>query len=98
MKIESTGTIKVVWVEGDNTEKIFSKMFDNIDEALKFSGQKEDFIIFKLTSQKDLEEFEWELLPHGRNKLYKAALSLFFRNRSKAEKLEAGNFLDKFIF
>lgn len=63
------GKVKVVWVE-DNPDKIYSKMFDNEEEADKFGSGKNDYVIFSLEKQSHMEEFEWKILPYGRYKLY----------------------------
>lgn len=63
------GKIKVVWIERD-PEKIYSKMFNLEEEAEQFGETKEDYVIFALEKQKNMEEFSWKLLPYGRYLLY----------------------------
>lgn len=64
------GKIKVVWVEQD-PQKIYSKMFDTEKAAERFvKGKKEDYIIFALETQSNMEEFSWRILPYGKYKLY----------------------------
>jgi hypothetical protein len=67
------GTIKVVWIT--DGKKIYSKMFDNEAGAVAFSQDKQDYLIFKLEEEKDMENFTWSLLPYGRYRLYQTLLS-----------------------
>ena len=66
-QIFEKGLIKVAWVEKSN-KILYSKMFNSLDEALKFSKNKKDYLIFKLIKQKGLKEFKWEILDYGRSK------------------------------
>jgi len=70
------GTIKVVWIK-DDPSRIYSKMFDDLEEAKRFAKSKQDYIIFALVKQKQMRDFEWELLPFGKHRLYKLALRLY---------------------
>lgn len=70
------GTIKVVWVKNDPS-RIYSRMFDDLEEAKRFAKSKEDYIIFALVKQKQMTDFEWKLLPYGKHNLYKLALRLY---------------------
>jgi hypothetical protein len=63
------GKVKVVWIE-DDPEKIYSRMFDEKKEALKFTQNIEHFIMFSLETQENMEEFEWKLLPYGHYRMY----------------------------
>ena len=69
------GTVKVVWIDGG--EKIYSKMLDDEEKACSFSQNKKDFLIFKLLSECNMEEFTWKLLPHGRFDLYSKLLKIY---------------------
>ncbi|MBI4225575.1 hypothetical protein HY612_00505 [Candidatus Roizmanbacteria bacterium] len=80
------GTIKVVWIEAD-LSGIFSKMFTNLEEAKKFGKSKKDYIIFALIKQKNMQDFEWKILPHGKHKLYRLALRLYQRYPNRVIKL-----------
>lgn len=75
MKIEK-GTIKVVWV-AKNKKRIHSKMFESIKQADKFGGTKDDYIIFRLVKRRGMDEFEWEILPYGKHKIYNLILNLY---------------------
>ena len=79
MKIER-GTIKVVWI-AKNRKRIHSKMFENIKQADKFGKIKGDYIIFKLIKEKDMNEFEWEILPYGKCKTYNLILNLYSKEK-----------------
>jgi hypothetical protein len=59
------GTIKVAWI-GKSNKKLYSKMFNSVEDAMNFSKRKKDFLIFKLLKRKKMVEFEWELLDYGR--------------------------------
>ena len=63
------GTIKVVWI--DDSEFIYSKMFNDEVNAEEFAKDKKDYLIFKLVKQKNMEDFTWKLLNYGRYKVYK---------------------------
>lgn len=60
------GIIKVVWIEKSN-RMLYSKMFDSISEALKFSKNKKMYLISKLIKRKGLE-FRWRVLNYGKAK------------------------------
>ncbi len=70
------GTIKVVWIL-NNPHRIYSKMFDNEPDAEEFAKAKKDYIIFALVKQERMEEFEWEILPYGKYKLYMKLLRFY---------------------
>jgi len=63
------GTIKVAWLEKDS-DTLYSKMFDDVESAKKFAKDKKDYLIMKLVTQKEMEEFSWKVLPFGKYKLY----------------------------
>ena len=58
------GMIKVVWLS-KNSNRINSIMFDDIKKAEKFGKSKKDYLIFRLLKNKNMKEFEWEILPYG---------------------------------
>lgn len=68
MAIEK-GIIKVVWI-GRNPDRIFSKMFESLKDAQKFTKKKRNFLIFKLLKEKKMMQFEWKILPYGKAKIY----------------------------
>jgi len=70
------GKIKVVWIETD-PKKIYSKMFDEIEQALAFTKSKTDYLVFKLDRQEKMEKFEWSILPYGRYQEYDMAIKLY---------------------
>jgi len=70
------GTIKVVWIT-KNIKRIYSRMFDDINDAKNFGESKNNYLIFRLLWHKKFRFFAWELLPHGNYKLYKSALKLY---------------------
>ncbi len=76
------GTIKVVWL-GDEVNKIYSEMFDDIESAEEFGTSKGDYLIFKLLKHKEFREYSWEVLPYGNYKLYKNAMELYKKHRGK---------------
>jgi len=98
-KIFEKGTIKVVWVE-DDPKLIYSKMFESVKDVEKFAKGKLDYIVFKLIRQKNLEEFEWEIIPLGRYQLYETLLKNYNKNRTKILALSGGKIgllISKFI-
>lgn len=76
------GKIKVVWIKSDPL-RIYSKMFENIKAAVEFGEKKEDYIIFSLVQQKDMQEFEWKLLRYGKYKLYTALVQSYMKTKPK---------------
>ena len=56
-------------------------MFENIKRADKFGKTKGDYIIFKLIKEKDMNEFEWEILPYGKYKTYNLILNLYSKEK-----------------
>ena len=98
-KIFEKGTIKVVWVE-DAPKRIYSKMFESVKDVEKFAKEKQDYIVFKLIRQKNLEEFEWEIMPLGRYQLYETLLKNYNKHRTKILALSGskiGLLISKFI-
>lgn len=85
------GKVKVVWVK-DDPMRIYSKMFENKKSAVDFGEKKEDYIIFSLIDQKNMEEFSWKLLPYGRYKLYLKTLSIFQGNKGTVARIAEGLF------
>ena len=80
------GTIKVVWVE-DNIHEIHSKMFDDEKEAAEFAKNKEEYIIFSLLKQKNMEDFSWRILPYGNHKIYLILLRNYHRYKGNLLKI-----------
>lgn len=85
-KVFEKGTIKIVWID-KNIKQIHSKMFDKLDEAIKFSKDKKDFLIFKLLKQQNLEDFSWEILPYGQYKLYEMLMKNYKRYKGNLLKI-----------
>lgn len=65
----ANGTIKLTWVDRNDYKTLHSQMFDNIEEALKNTYEKRNWLIFKL-SQSSGDNYNWELLPYGNSKSY----------------------------
>lgn len=86
MKVYEKGRVKVVWV-GADSEVIYSKMFTTVDKAIRFSSKKEDYLIFKLIYQQNMEEFCWELLPFGKYKLYQTIIQTYKKPKTTLNKL-----------
>lgn len=86
MKPYERGTIKVVWLDKD-PERIYSKMFDSVEEATVFTKDLKDFIVFSLVSQEGMETFEWKLLPFGQHSLYIKAVRIYQNNKEHLLKL-----------
>jgi len=80
------GTIKVVWIK-DDSGRIYSKMFNQVEKARKFAETKKDYIIFGLVKQQKMKDFEWKLLPFGEHRLYKLAIRLYQKYGNKLVKL-----------
>ena len=79
------GTVKVVWAS-KNGKKIYSKMFDSPQDAVKFGESKKHFLIFQLVGRKKMEEFEWKLLPYGHSKLYFSLFNKYMKILDKINK------------
>ena len=76
------GTIKAVWIK-DDSGRIYSKMFNQVEKARKFAEIKKDYIIFALVKQKNMQDFEWKILPYGKYRLYQLAIRLYRKYGSK---------------
>jgi len=63
------GTIKLTWVDKNDNSILHSQMYDSIEEALKNTYDKKNWLIFKL-KQSSNNAYDWELLPYGKNKSY----------------------------
>lgn len=81
------GTIKVVWIT-KNVNRIYSRMFSNVEQAEKFGKLKRDYLIFRLVWRKKFQEFSWMLLPCGNYKLYVQALKFYQKYKSRRAMLE----------
>ena len=72
------GTIKVVWVE-NNIHEIHSKMFEDEKEAADFAKEKNEYIIFSLIKQNNMETFSWKILPYGNHKVYLMLMRMYHK-------------------
>ena len=62
-----TGEIKIAWLE-DNPAVLYSKMFDDLDEAQKWLRDKENkkhsaLVFHKMYSESG--QYAWQMLPFG---------------------------------
>jgi len=80
------GIIKVVWLGSDQL-RIYSRMFDDLEEAKQFAKSKKDCLVFSLLKQKKMKDFDWKLLPLGEYRLYKLAIRLYQKYGNKLVKL-----------
>lgn len=67
------GTIKVVWVDTKEPETLESKMFDSLDDALRYADGK-TYLIMELQEHDD-DYYKWNLLPYGEHKRYKGIIN-----------------------
>lgn len=88
-KIYEKGTIKVVFIK-DDSGRIFSKMFNDVEKAKQFAKTKKDYIIFALVKQKNMADFEWKILPFGKHRLYQLAIRLYRKYGNNLIKLIKG--------
>ena len=65
----ASGTIKLTWVDKNDNKILHSQMYDNIEEALKNTYEKKNWLIFKLR-QSSGDGYDWDLLPYGQSKSY----------------------------
>jgi len=81
----ANGTIKLTWVDKESNEVLHSQMFPNIEEALKNTSDKKDWMVFQLKkyNKDNNDEYTWVLLPHGKFKTYKKAM--FFADSTAAK-------------
>ena len=80
------GIIKVVWLRSDQL-RIYSRMFDDLEEAKQFAKSKKECIIFALVKQKNMKDFEWKILPLGEHRLYRLAIRLYQKYGNKLVQL-----------
>ena len=67
------GVIKVAWIDSATPDIMESKMFDSIEDAIKYAEGK-SFLIFELEDSHD-DYYKWSLLPYGMYDKYKTALN-----------------------
>jgi hypothetical protein len=70
------GTIKLTWIDPKNFAILSSKMYETLDEALKNTQGKKDWLIFRLV-ESDGNSYKWELLPYGDSKSYLNSMKAF---------------------
>lgn len=69
----ANGTIKLTWVDKNDYKILHSQMFDSVEEALKNTYEKRNWLIFKLV-QSSGDGYNWELLPYGNSKSYRRGM------------------------
>lgn len=76
MQSGTIGNIKVAYtMPGD--KKVYSRMFDEMDAAVKFLKGKQNALLFNL-KQLGNGTYAWEVLPYGDYRSYK--IGLFIKN------------------
>jgi hypothetical protein len=70
----SIGTIKLTWIDSNNNRVLHSNMFNSIEDALKETTGKKNWLIFKLKEVKN-NNYSWDLLPYGAYKSYQFGMS-----------------------
>lgn len=72
----ANGTIKLTWVDADDKNILHSQMFPNIDEALKNTSDKKNWMVFELKkiNKENNDEYIWILKPYGKYKTYKKGM------------------------
>lgn len=63
------GTIKLTWADTTNHKILNSKMFGSVEDALKFTEGKNNWLIFRLTKVIG-DNYTWEMLPYGASRKY----------------------------
>ncbi len=63
------GTIKLTWIDPNDFSVLSSEMFETLEEALKNTADKKDWLVFRL-KESDGNKYKWELLPYGESKNY----------------------------
>jgi hypothetical protein len=63
------GTIKLTWIDPSDFSVLSSEMFETLEEALKNTKDKKDWLVFRL-KESDGNKYKWELLPYGESKNY----------------------------
>lgn len=77
MEPGAVGQIKVAYTkQGD--KKLYSKMFDALPDAIKYSVGKQNALIFNLQQDWGGGNYSWEVLPYGDYRAYK--IGLFIKN------------------
>jgi hypothetical protein len=70
------GSIKLTWIDPTNYNILNSEIFQTIDEALKNTKGKNDWLVFRL-AESDGNKYKWELLPFGESKNYINSMKTF---------------------
>lgn len=58
------GTIKLTWIDPSNYRLLSSNMYSSVEDALKNTEGKKNWLIFRLKSVNG-DNYTWELLPYG---------------------------------
>ena len=69
------GTIKVAWFKNQNYNLLYSKMFNNLEDALSFAAKIKDFMIMELVESVE-DEYKWKLLPYGNYQQYNYGMKI----------------------
>ena len=72
------GTIKLTWINPSDYTILHSRMFGDLDSALKAaesSNLGENWLVFELTNT-DGVQYAWKVLPHGKHKGYVNGMKL----------------------
>jgi hypothetical protein len=71
-----TGTIKLTWIDPSDYTLLSSAMYETVDDALKASGNKKNWLIFRLKSVEG-DNYTWELLPYGVSGKYVMGMKVY---------------------
>lgn len=71
----SEGTIKLTWIDSNDRKILHSKMFKTIDDALKETQDKKNWLIFKLKNVNG-DNYTWGLLPYGASRKYQLGMAI----------------------
>lgn len=70
------GTIKLTWIEPSDYSLLSSAMYESVEDALKNTGGKKNWLIFRLKSVEG-DNYTWELLPYGVSGKYIAGMKVY---------------------
>tara|TARA_R110000751_G_scaffold90890_7_gene178257 strand:- start:7820 stop:8110 length:291 start_codon:yes stop_codon:yes gene_type:complete len=72
----NSGTIKVAWYQNKDYNLLYSQMFSNKEEALKFSKNIDDFMLMELVDTTN-DKYKWKVLPYGNYNQYNYGMKIF---------------------
>jgi hypothetical protein len=72
----NTGTIKLTWIDPSDYTLLSSAMYETVEDALKETVNKKNWLIFRLKSVEG-DNYTWEVLPYGVREKYVMGMKFY---------------------